>query len=479
MATISNYRIPEERLAELTAKLEKLGRRSVKLGLPPITFETGAPFDVAFTRDSCGTCWPIKELPGTVTVEEQIEIAKKLGRLVYFRFVPLTLVGETPRLAGYEFVATLQHLTDDTGATINMLRSIPSFKGTLPVEYRSASPENCDHCHKKILTRKETFIVRHESGKWMQVGRTCTQDFLGGIDPHAVAAQLSCFLSACESCEESELDGMRGNSGDGRVPIERLLEVVAALVRVDGWTSRGRARLDDSLYATADAAISMFNPPSGAEAFAKWKKWSEERKPTAEDLETAEKALTHAREVLGKREDLGDYEHNLYVATTQASVGHKLIGITASLISYYLKEMERLVLSESRRIATAGSVHFGEVGKRADYYLTCTRVFTNEGNWGTTYIHSLVTVDGNLATWFASSNPEMKPGVVYRVSATVKSHGEYKGAQQTILTRLTIYTDDGRASAEAKEAKRAAKAAKKAAKEAAVEAKPEEQEAIA
>lgn len=460
MSALGTYRVPGENLEALKAKLDKLARRSAKLGLPPITYEVGEAVDVPFSR---GTQWDARIELKTV---DQVADAKAAGKLVYVRFFPLTLSGETPRLAGYEFCATLQHLTDDTGAVINMLRLLPSFKEALPVEYRTASPENCDHCRKKIKTRKETFIVRHtESGAWKQVGRRCTQDFLGGLDPHAVAAQLEMVLSACSSCEDSE--GFESwSSGEGRLPIELALASTAAVIRVDGWTSRGRARQDDRLFATADAVLALHAPPpKDHEARAEWENFCKERKTLPEDVEIAEKALEHARTVLALKEGLGDYEHNLYVATTQDSIGHKLMGITCSLVPYYLKEVERLVLSESRKISATGSVHFGTIGKREDFYLTCARVFTKEGNWGTTYIHSLVTVDGNLATWFASSNPEMKPGVVYRVAATVKAHAEYKGAKQTTLTRLSVYTEEGKALAEAKDAKRAAKLAKMAGKE--------------
>lgn len=231
---------------------------------------------------------------------------------------------------------------------------------------------------------------------------------------------------------------MGGGGGEVRVPIEQFLTIAAALIRVDGWTSRGRAKLDESLCATADSIHSMLNPPSRDPALSEWRRWSAERKPTPADVEVAEKALAHARDVLGGREDLNDYEHNLYVATCQDSIGPKLVGITASLIAYYLKEMERLVLSESRKKSSADSEHFGTIGKREEFFVTCSKLITNEGNWGTTYIHALVTREGNLATWFASSNPEMKIGTEYRVKATVKAHGEYRGAKQTTLTRLQV-----------------------------------------
>ena len=381
----------------------------------------------------------------------------------YIRFFEVTISGATPRLAGWEFLATLQHLADDHGEVINLLRTVPTFKDGLPEAYRTASPENCDHCHKAIKSRKETFLVRHEDGTWKQVGRNCTQDFLGGKDPHDVAAHLENLLRACAAAEESEGMGM-GGGGAARVSLAALLADVAALVRVDGWTSRGKAKaMEGSIHATADDAIALHNPPSDPRAYAEWKDWSDARKPTPADIELAEKAIDYARDVLGAKEDRNDYEHNLYVATCQELITWKLVGISASLIAYYLREVERVALRAAEAKRGAASVHFGEVGKRADYYLTCTRMMTHEGYYGISYIHALVTREGNVCTWFASSNPEMELGKEYRVAATVKSHGDYKGTAQTVLTRVTVYTEEGRALAEAKEAKKAAKLAKAAA----------------
>ena len=61
-------------------------------------------------------------------------------------------------------------------------------------------------------------------------------------------------------------------------------------------------------------------------------------------------------------------------------------------------------------------------------------------------------------------SPAEPPAVEYRVKATPKSHGEFRGTKQTVLSRVEVLTDEQAAALEAKEAKKAERAAKKAAK---------------
>jgi hypothetical protein len=44
----------------------------------------------------------------------------------------------------------------------------------------------------------------------------------------------------------------------------------------------------------------------------------------------------------------------------------------------------------------------------------------------------------NVITWFTSSNVTAEEGAEYLLSATIKSHNEYKGEKQTIITRAKV-----------------------------------------
>lgn len=464
------YSVPEENIFELTRKLDKLVRKASKLGTDAIGYTLGKTTDFPYHKAG-------RKL-ARLTKSEHIETAKEAGELVYIRFQEVVVTGKTPRLAGWTFVATLQHLTDDQGKGINLLRIVPGFETQLPVQYRTATPENCDHCKKVIRTRQETFIVRHTDGTWKQVGRNCTQDFLGNTDPHAVAALLEQLLSAFDECAAAEEDmgGFWGGGWRPRFSMNEFLTVVATLVRIDGWCSRSRARLSEALKSTASNALRYLNPPDQKEreAFAEWKRWVAERPVTDEDKATAEKALEYARTDLAAKESRSDYEHNLYVATVQSTVDHSLAGIAGSLIPYYIREIERQAMKEVELRMTRDSKFVGTIDEKLTLQdVLVSKIIVIDSEFGQKYLHKLVTADGNAVAWFNSGNVEsnLALGQKFIIRGTVKKHSEYQGTKQTTLVRVKTMTAEELVKEEAKAAKKSAKAEKLA------QTSPEELEA--
>jgi hypothetical protein len=459
------YQVAEERIEVLRKRLDSLSRRAAKLGVGSISYEVGPVFTAAYIRgQEIWLRWDWLRNPAV--------LADQPKRFRQFRFVKLTAT--TPRCEGWAFVATLQHLWDDEAKQgINLLRCAPGFRGELPLRFRNADASNCDHCHKQIMTRKDTFVVHNpELNEWKQVGRSCLCDFLGGHDPHGVARMLEYGLEASAACGEDEEDKDPFSAGgshkfDG-VGISEFLAQTAACCRLEGWLSRSKARLDDcGPRATADLVNYLLDEPLSRDAkvIAEWRADCIKYAPQPMDIELAGKALDYARERLGdKGEARSDFEHNLYVAIVQPIVTQRTAGISAYLIPYYLKEVEQITLKEAEAHLVADSTHFGEVGKRCDLYVKLLKVIQIEGRYGTTYLHKLLTREGNLAIWFASSCPGLEQGVEYRLSAGIKKHDTRNGTAQTVLTRCTVYTELGRAQAEEKEAKRAEREAKKAAR---------------
>lgn len=461
------YSIPEPNLDQLKKKLDKLVAKSRRLGVSQIAYSIGDPQDVMYERKrEAVTSRPYYEkFRGDPT-------KGPLKETVYIKHYPVSVSGVTPRIGGWSFVATLQHLTDDDGKTINLLRVVPGHSDRLPEKYRTADASNCDHCCRMIRTRKDTFILRNNTtGEYQQVGRSCTQDFLGGKDPHEEAKLLEYMLTALADAEEGE-DWSGGGGGDRyeSFAMSVFLSQTAAVIRKDGWLSRGKARQMEesggaSVRSTADITLFLLSPPFGRpDVHATMVR---EYAPQEVDRNVATAALEYARESLGQNPDRNDYEHNLYVALTQSSVSRRTAGIVASAIPYYLRHVEQLV----ERQKSASSQWVGKLNERSDFIVVPLSVKQLDTQYGTSYLHRFITSDGNILTWFASTNPEVEIGKEYQITATVKKHDEYKGAKQTVVTRVVVWTEEGRRQAEAKEAAKAEKAAKKAAREAAKAAK--------
>jgi hypothetical protein len=94
---------------------------------------------------------------------------------------------------------------------------------------------------------------------------------------------------------------------------------------------------------------------------------------------------------------------------------------------------------QSLRERTANSRHIDVVGERVDLTaeVFSRRSFT--GKYGTVYRYSFVTENGDVVKWFASGRQENTGnGSKVQIRGTVKKHEEYKGMQQTILTRCKL-----------------------------------------
>ena len=401
------YEVPAENIDALRARIAKLTKRAAQIAkrgcdladVTPIQLNIGESFtkDVHHVNEG-GRKYTVKKVYYLVTVE-----------------------GSSPRVNGWEFIATLQHI-EEVGT---ILRAVPT--ATLEADelrrYRY-SPPVCNHCDTKRW-RKDTFVVRNAEKVLKQVGRNCLADFLGHTSPDTYARYAEILLAIDEACSGSE-EGGYGGGTRYKAPLEEFLGFVLASIRALGWMSRTKAReLDRQGSATADCAWRVMFPFPGSRI-------DSNELPTESDVQKAITALAWVDDHLhenGTR--MNDYEHNLSIIVQSGVVDARVAGIAASLIRYY--EKERGIEAERLRKVGASN-HFGTVGKRETFRLTLERVTDIDGNFGVTKIHNFHDADGNEAVWFSSS-VRLDTGVTYDVKATVKEHNVRNGVKQTIITR--------------------------------------------
>lgn len=115
----------------------------------------------------------------------------------------------------------------------------------------------------------------------------------------------------------------------------------------------------------------------------------------------------------------------------------------------------RVVSDTAQRAAQDdGSAYVGEVGNRVKFDATVEFTKEFDGHYGVVTLIKLRDTEGNIFAWFASCDVyELGRGDTVSVTGTVKSHDEYKGAKQTMLTRCkyekyTIVTADQAATME-------------------------------
>jgi hypothetical protein len=394
-----SYVIPDRNFGEFQFRIAKLAKRAARLGVGEITYSS----------------------------EERSRTDAKTGRVYLSHAV--TLTGAAPKLAGWTFVATLQH----AGEAGNILRAVPGAE--VPESFRTAAP-NCDHC-KAARMRRETFLVKSDAGELKQVGRQCVADFLGHADPQKIASLCEIWAEVGGLCEDAEGEDWRsGGRARERWDLLRFLTCTACAMRNYGWISRTKAREsnDPLVKATASHAFSIMSPSRDQANDPKFPRTN------AEDAAEADRALAWFEAEILPKEAKSDYEHNLSVISRMPSIDPKAFGLAASLIMIHRRAVGA-ALELGKRAAV--SQHFGEVGKRAEFTLTVTMIREFESNFGVTKLHKFLDAQGNEAVWFASRE-KLRQGSTYVVKATVKAHNARDGVKQTVLTRCTVITVDGK-----------------------------------
>ncbi len=333
----------------------------------------------------------------------------------------VTVSGQAPKLGGWTFLASLQH--EEGG---NIVRSVPGVGEAVNIDLRTVAA-NCDHCG---LDRKrnDTYVVRHDDGRQLQVGRSCLKDFTGSDSPEAIARWAELLSVFVDNATGDREEGGFGGGGVNAAGLADFLSYVVASIRETGWMSRTAAR-DKGVQATADHAwISRFPSPLTSK--------SSIVTPTAEDIAKAASLLQYVVDHFDAQEGvtLSDYEHNVRIVSESNDVTSRTAGIAASTITF----AERLIGNEIKRRKAAqqavDSVFVGEVKKRAIFVLTVEKVIDLETAYGTSRLHIFSDAAGNTIKWFSSSE-RLDTGSTYSVKGTVKSHDVYQGIKQTMLTR--------------------------------------------
>ena len=421
------YQIPDYNLDALRARVDKMTRRALRLGMEALVLTvTGEAFKT-FTENK---------------IDEDTGRWRKVERTV--RFVLVTLVGACPRINGWALAAVIQH--EDGG---NLLRTVPGFETMLPLRYRTAA-RTCEHCSQD-RRRNDTYVLQSETGEWKQVGRNCLADFLRSTNAGAMAEYAEMLADLDEVVGEFEDD--MGEGGGGRAEyfaISRLLGQVACCVRVGGWCSRTEAKNSfEPKTATVDEALSLFSNKV-------WDRLSAADKikltPTDADDARAAGAIAWAHDL--PVDVTNDYLWNIRVIAQREYIGYREAGLAGSIISAYNRHLEQEAARKYDR--DHPSEYFGTVGEREVFTFTVLSKREMASDYGVTTLVMFRDAAGNRAKWFASGSPEMGVGAEYTVKATIKAHEEYKGSKQTVLSRVAVYD----AEAEARQ-KAAAKVIKK------------------
>ena len=322
------FKIPSQNLEKLNDGLEKLNRKALKLGCSLIS---------------------------TRLISHVTETKVKANSQ---SFLILEIIGMAPKLdGGWEFIGTLQHT-----AAGNILRALPGK--SIAVDYRSVA-QKCDHCQ-KIRKRNDTYIVKADDGRILQVGHNCVKDFLGHNSPANLAFMAEIIQLLSES--EEDMGGEGGSFVSNITHTSVFMAQAVACVRVDGFVSKSAAKayMDKSdgqgkLAVTSDVAWTQLYPTKEERAIPGFIYGY-----TAEDAAYAESLIDWVKTL----DSSSDYNHNLKIACAQEITTRRESGLVASAVGAYQKSLGTLKMREKNVTETNLSSHFGTVGAREEFVLT-------------------------------------------------------------------------------------------------------------
>lgn len=415
METIIN----EALLADFNKKLAKLNAKAVKLGMEPVSVSVVETFEEV--RGIVGR--DPKPLAGyRVTVDGKDRWAVVMVRL--------NVEGSAPKLAGYEFVATV-----DLRGENQVVRALPFVEGVdLPPFWSTDC--HCDHCN-SARRRNDVLVVREiETGKLLQIGRNCAADFFRSTDALA-ALSVGEGVFGSYGCDDEESWG--SVRAEPYISLSSLFAQAAAVVRKFGWVSTRMAERDATLQSTRGRVWANLFP---------WPKMPVEDRvtPIEEDYAVAADVVAWLMEAfVGKPEHArSDFERNV-VAVIEGVDGLprarvRNLNFLIWVIDGYKRELEKRVQRQIDAQRAKGSAHVGTVGERTTFSLTLRFRKVFDSQFGRKALCKFTEANGNTVIWWGTSDAafDMKLDHEYIVKATVKAHGDRDGEAQTEITRVSV-----------------------------------------
>ncbi len=374
---MGKFNVPEAGYEWLKEKLEKLSKRSIKLG-------------------------GLKIVPTVIGYHFVGD--KNNPKKVYEIVIPEREV----KINGWEFIAVIDH-SAETG---NIIRNISEV--SIPMKYITSNPI-CEHCNINRY-RRDTFVVRNtETNEYKQVGRSCLKDFIG----HASVAQYVSLADLYSqigfminyACEHDYEDGKINQY----LPVEDYLACCYESYFKMGnvFVSKKEAR-ETGKTSTSE---------NGSDIFHNRKKYSE---VSQRAYDYARKALSWAKSI--PEDTTSEYLNNLRVISNLEYTEYRNAGFIASIIAGYNREHEN---------NTTGymSKYVGEIGERI-----ATQVHVNKIS-STFYgkMIEFHDEDNNILIWFTNSdNSTVEVGMKLVIGCRVKNHSQFRGIKQTIISHVKV-----------------------------------------
>lgn len=381
---MATYIIPSIAKDELQKKLEKLAKKANAYG-NHLAWNFSDEFIA--TRNIYKTD---SETKTQVWVGEQKVFA-----------VELTIDSDIIKKDGYTVVAQIEAV----GYEQNIVKM---FDDSTPELAWYTMPLFCEHCGTRRVKRF-SFIVRDESGRCKQVGKTCLKDYCG-IDPKLIAMSQELTDEIIEEYGIDEYDF--AGSGEFGYDVLRTIAEAYDIIKEFGYVKSDE---NHSTKSRLMYGIGKAEPSAEATAF-------------AQKMQDELSKIDYS--------ELTDFLRNV-----KSLINAKYCRMNAfGYLAYAPVAFEKLMKQKEQKLnrdQTKGlSDYIGNVGEKITADIKESKLITSwETLYGWTHLYKFVTTDNNVLVWYASKGFDGEPT---KITGTVKDHKEYDGEKQTILTRCKI-----------------------------------------
>jgi NTP pyrophosphatase (non-canonical NTP hydrolase) len=282
------YLIPEYSLPALEARFERLAQKARRHGSTGVKLHT-QPAEPKIHAD--GTATPM-----------------------YY----VKVLGESPKIEGYKLLGVISHGVGPGGT--NLLSSFGANR--IPGKYKNAS-SICEHCH-VARKRNLTYVIQDNDGRIKQIGTSCLDDYLVGVN----ASDRASILSAGEMLSEAltVLDELDEGNREKQIYLQGYLEQVAeTAMRFKKWVSAKEAK-EKGEMSTAQIALDMLSIPEGEDTY------GGNVAPRESARALVKQALKWIRELPKQKEQ---YLEKLRLLCKEEVIEVRSTGMAATLITVY------------------------------------------------------------------------------------------------------------------------------------------------
>lgn len=375
---------------------------------------------------------------GTISFEIQDTVYEELeidGISNIYKFYEVEVEG-CVKINDWELVA----LIDDVGETKNRVRLISTsgVDGETVNMFHSVSI-TCEHCNTNRRRLHSAFVRNIKTKELKQVGLNCLKLYTDGLSAQHAALYGHLFDKIDELSDLEYRIGCYSSSYQPLFPVEKVISASYSLIHLTGFKSVSAVENGEYEVPTRDEIIDVIRYRDESTATSYLKKLVSDFREDLKYFNHQENIQPIIDYYRAEPDIASSYLVKLHKVFLTHYVTENDFGLIAAGVNGWIKYMNEKAL-EKKLAENSISEFLGNSGDKLvakihDVQLisTCDSIF------GTSFLYKFHDDFGNELTWWSSrqiSNIDCWVGKTMRCS--VKSHDEYKGIKQTVVTRCKL-----------------------------------------